>query len=277
MFNLEDFLLKGLRETVKNAISKSVLTGGTTKIIVDKVTATPEDLLGHTTWTNIINWSNYILTPIALLLVGIFVAIELYQLISKTNGNTDLEDITRFSVRIIIPMFIATNAVSFVTNIMNMMNGTIKLLADKIVNTNITSPGYEDVLAKVDQMHLGELLETWTIHSLLGAISNLFIPLILFSVVYGRLFEICFLLFSSPIPMASFLNSEWGSVGKYYLKYFVAIMLQGLLIVLACGISEALFTSSLIEVGTFSVAISWLVLCFVLSRTGKMAQKIVGV
>lgn len=273
------WITEPLRDTLKSIVKNSgwAFGNGTVGTVVDSVSASPSDLLGNGTWQNILYWSNIVLTPIALTLVGIFIAIELYQLIAKSNGNTDIEDLTKFAVKIIIPFFIATNATTFVTVIMDIMNSSIQLLADKIVNPDITAPGYEEIFAKIDQMHIGELIESILIYSIVGAIAQLVIPFILMFVVYGRLFEITFLIFISPIPMASFLNSEWGGIGKQYIKYFVSLMVQGLLIILACGISDAIFSSSIIEIGALSGIIVWAILCGVLLKTGKLSQRIVGI
>lgn len=275
----EDIIAGPLRDMLKSIVTNSgwMFGNGTVGTVVDSVSASPADLLGNGTWQNILYWSNIVLTPIALTLLGIFVSIEMYQLISKTNGNADIEDLTKFVLRIIIPFFIATQAVTFVTIIMDIMNSSIQLLAEKIVNPDPTAPGYEDIFIRIDGMHIGELLESIITYSIVGAISQIVVPFILMFVVYGRLFEITFLIFISPIPMASFLNSEWGGIGKQYLKYFVSLMVQGLLIILACGISDAIFSSAIMEIGTLSGILIWFVLCGVMLKTGRLSQRIVGI
>lgn len=275
----ENIIAAPFREMLKSIVKNSgwALGDGTVGSVVYSVSSSPESLLGSGTWKNVLYWSNLVLTPIALMLVGIFMAIELYQLISKSNGNTDIEDLTKFAVRIIVPFFIATNATSFITNIMNLFNKMAVLLADKITNPDISSPGFEDIMTRIDTMNIGELLEAIIIYSVFGMVAQLVIPFILMFVVYGRLFEIVFLTFIAPIPMSSFLNDEWGSIGKQYLKYYASVLLQGVLIILACGISDALFSSTIIELGTYAGIIAWGTLCIVMLKTGRLAQRIMGI
>lgn len=275
----ENIIAAPFREMLKSIVKNSgwALGDGTVGSVVYSVSSSPESLLGSGTWKNVLYWSNLVLTPIALMLVGIFMAIELYQLISKSNGNTDIEDLTKFAVRIIVPFFIATNATAFITNIMNLFNKMAVLLADKITNPDISSPGFEDIMTRIDTMNIGELLEAIIIYSVFGMVAQLVIPFILMFVVYGRLFEIVFLTFIAPIPMSSFLNDEWGSIGKQYLKYYASVLLQGVLIILACGISDALFSSTIIELGTYAGIIAWGTLCIVMLKTGRLAQRIMGI
>ena len=59
-------------------------------------------------------------------------------------------------------------------------------------------------------------------------------------VVYGRMIEIYLVTSVAPIPMATMVNHEWGSMGQNYLKSLLALGFQAFLILVCVGIYAVL-------------------------------------
>ena len=58
--------------------------------------------------------------------------------------------------------------------------------------------------------------------------------------VYGRMIEIYLVTSVAPIPMATMVNHEWGSMGQNYLKSLLALGFQAFLILVCVGIYAVL-------------------------------------
>ena len=82
----------------------------------------------------------------------------------------------------------------------------------------------------------------------------------------------------APIPIATMVNHEWGSVGQNYLKSLLALGFQAFLIMVCVGI-YAVLVETIAVTGDISTAI-WtcmgytVLLCFTLFKTGSLAKSI---
>ena len=56
----------------------------------------------------------------------------------------------------------------------------------------------------------------------------------------GRMMEIYLVTSVAPIPMATMVNHEWGSMGQNYLKSLLALGFQAFLILVCVGIYAVL-------------------------------------
>ncbi|MBQ2051217.1 MAG: hypothetical protein II495_03125 [Paludibacteraceae bacterium] len=63
-------------------------------------------------------------------------------------------------------------------------------------------------------------------------------------VVISRLIEAFMYIAVAPIPMSTFMNKEWGTIGTNWLRNLMALAFQGLFIVVALGVFQAMFVSS---------------------------------
>ena len=82
----------------------------------------------------------------------------------------------------------------------------------------------------------------------------------------------------APIPMATMVNREWGSMGQNYLRSLLALAFQAFLIIVCVGIYAVLVKN--IAMGTDIMNAIWtcmgytVLLCFTLFKTGSLAKSI---
>ena len=97
-------------------------------------------------------------------------------------------------------------------------------------------------------------------------------------VVYGRMIEVYLVTSVAPIPMATMVNHEWGSMGQNYLKSLLALGFQAFLILVCVGI-YAVLIQTITATDDISGAI-WscmgytVLLCFTLFKTGSLAKSV---
>lgn len=63
-------------------------------------------------------------------------------------------------------------------------------------------------------------------------------------VVISRLIEAFMYIAVAPIPMSTFMNKEWGNIGTNWIRNILSLAFQGVFIVIALGVFQAMFTSS---------------------------------
>ena len=98
--------------------------------------------------------------------------------------------------------------------------------------------------------------------------------------VYGRMLEIYLLTSLAPIPVATLSNRELGGTGQNYIKSLFAVGFQGLLILVCVAIYAVLIqgiATSGDPIGAIWGTVGYTVLlCFMLFKTGSIAQRIFG-
>ena len=64
--------------------------------------------------------------------------------------------------------------------------------------------------------------------------------IVIFVIVYGRMIEIYLMTSLAPIPLATVVNREIGSMGQNYFRSLLAVGFQGLLIIVCVAIYAVL-------------------------------------
>lgn len=64
--------------------------------------------------------------------------------------------------------------------------------------------------------------------------------IVIFVIVYGRIIEIYLMTSLAPIPLATVVNREIGSMGQNYFRSLLAVGFQGLLIIVCVAIYAVL-------------------------------------
>lgn len=87
-----------------------------------------------------------------------------------------------------------------------------------------------------------ESIPLWAV-TLIGSLLIWVLSFILILTVYGRMFKLFMYAAIAPIPLSTYAAEETGQVGKSFIRSYVAICLEGAIIILAC-IIYSLFASS---------------------------------
>ena len=126
-------------------------------------------------------------------------------------------------------------------------------------------------------MDIGPLFGLW-FQSLFVGICTWALTICIFIITYGRMIEIYLVTSVAPIPMATMLSKEGGSMGQNYLRSLFALAFQAFLIIVCVAIYAVLVQN--ITVDTDISKAIWtcmgytVLLCFTLFKTGSMAKSI---
>jgi hypothetical protein len=208
---------------------------------------------------------------------------ELIQLIIEKNNLQDFDtfNIYKWIFKTFIAVYILTNTFNIVMGVFGLAQHVVNASAGLITSTTeLGSPAMIAALeAQLADMGIGELLGLWLQLQIVW-LCFAAMAIVIFVVVWGRMMEIYITVSIAPIPLATMVNREWGSMGNNYLKALFAIAFQGFLI-MVCVAIYAVLISSIATADNIHIAI-WTVvgytalMCFMLLKTGGIAKTIFG-
>ena len=178
-----------------------------------------------------------------------------------------------------VAVLLVTNTWNIVMGVFDVTQSVVNQSAGVIISdTSIdVTTVITDIEAKLDAMSVGGLLGLW-FQSLFVGLTMKALSICIMLVVYGRMIEIYLVTSVAPIPMATMVNHEWGSMGQNYLKSLLALGFQAFLILVCVGI-YAVLIQTIAATDDISGAI-WacmgytVLLCFTLFKTGSLAKSV---
>lgn len=267
----EEFLIQWINDNFDGI-------NGELSSIVDLLTLSPKDF-NSTIWNTMINIFNAIL-PVALTILSILFAITLIEKMMRVDMNVDFDTIFKIILYFVIAKVVMSNCF----NILEIILSTNKVLLDK-VNLSVTVS---------ENSTLSEQLIEYVKNDISGSINRLgfymqymvpalllkILSLIVSVIVYGRFIQLFTLTALAPLPIACIGNEKTRHITLRFVQEYIAVCLQGLVILIAVYIYMSMLSSfdmqgGLSEVvwGTIKISI---IIVMALFSSGGVARKIVG-
>ena len=223
--------------------------------------------------------SESVIVPIAGAILAFVMTLELMQMITEKNNLGDVDTLMFFkwAFKSAAVILIVTNTWNIVMGVFDMAQSVVSRASGVIVSdTSIDiSTVMTDLASRLGAMEVGPLFGLW-FQSLFAGICTWVLTICIFIVIYGRMIEIYLVTSLAPIPMATMLNREWGSMGQNYLRSLLALGFQAFLIVICVAIYAVLVRN--ISATTDISAAIWtclgytVLLCFCLFKTSSLAK-----
>ena len=223
--------------------------------------------------------SDTVILPIAGIILTLVMTLELIHLLTERNNLHDVDTWMFFKW-----IFKTACAVVIVSNTWNLVMAVFDVAQSVVASASGVISGatsidfaaiVTDLEAQLEAMDLGPLLGLW-FQSLFVGITMWALTICIFIITFGRMIEIYLVTSVAPIPMATMVGKEWGSMGQNYLKSLFALGFQGFLI-MVCVAIYAVLVQNIGTGGDVSYAI-WtcmgytVLLCFTLFKTGSLAK-----
>ena len=262
--------LTGIFDTVNEKVGE----------IASEVGKTPSE------WNNgvfslIQNLSETVIIPIAGIVLTFIMCYELISMIIDKNNMHDFppSDIFKWIFKTFVAVLIVTNVFDIVIAVFDVSQHVVNqsagvLVGDTAINITDAIINLETTLVDMSVGGLlGLLLISMLIHITMWAVS-----ICIFIVIYGRMMEIYMVVSLAPIPFATMVNKEWGSMGQNYIKSICALAFQSFLIMVCVGIYAVLIND--IGMGDDPFDAIWtclgytLLLCGTLFKTATISKGI---
>lgn len=263
--------LEGLFDTVNTRVGEISVQVGTTPVAWNAGV-----------FSLIRQLSETVILPIAGLILTFVATYELIQMILEKNNmhEFDVANIYKWVFKTACAILILSNTFNIVMAVFDVSQSVIADAAGLIQgSTDITPDMLAELETTLEGMDLGPLLGLWLQSSVIGLTMQI-MGIIIFVLVYGRMIEIYLMTSLAPLPVATLSNRELGGTGQNYLKSLFAVGFQGMLILVCVAIYAVLVQG--IATGGDPIGAIWgtvgytVLLCFMLFKTGGIAQRIFG-
>lgn len=228
------------------------------------------------------NLSETVIVPIAGVILTFVMCYELIQLVTEKNNMHDVDTWMFFKwiFKTFCAILILSNTFNMVMAVFDLSQYVVQQSAGLIQgSTEITPDMLADLETQLEAMELGPLLGLW-LQSFFVGFTMTALNIVIFVIVYGRMIEIYLMTSLAPIPLATVVNREIGSMGQNYFRSLLAVGFQGFLIIVCIAIYAVLIQG--IATGGDMIGAIWgcvgytVLLCFTLFKTGSLAKSIFG-
>ena len=197
------------------------------------ITQSPQTFKGGSIW-NVITNVHGALQAIGLALLVLFFVIG----VMKTCGSFAELKRPEHAIKLFVRFAIAKGVVTYG---MNLMLAFLEIIQG-VISTIMTSAGFgsatqtilpSEIVTAIEDCGFFESIPLWAV-TLIGGLFVWVLSFIMILSVYGRFFKMYMYTAISPIPLSTFAGEPTQNVGKSFLKSYVAVCLEGAIIVLAC-------------------------------------------
>ena len=226
--------------------------------------------------------SETVVLPIAGLVLTFVMCYELIQMLIDRNNLHDIDTWMFFKwvFKTFVAVLILSNTFNIVMAVFDVAQNVVNQSAGLIgSSTTVTSGMLDNLKTTLQGMDIGPLLGLW-MQSIFVKFTMVALNIVAFVIVYGRMIEIYMMTSLAPIPLATTVNRELGSMGHNYFRSLLAVAFQGFLMLVCVGIYAVLIQSIATSgdpIGAIWSAVGYTVLlCFTLFKTGSLSKSIFG-
>lgn len=226
--------------------------------------------------------SETVVLPIAGIVLTFVMCFELIQMLIDRNNLHDIDTWMFFKwvFKTFVAVLILSNTFNIVMAVFDVAQSVVNKSAGLIgSSTTVTSGMLDNLKTTLQGMDIGPLLGLW-MQSIFVKFTMVALNIVVFVIVYGRMIEIYMMTSLAPIPFATAVNRELGSMGHNYFRSLLAVAFQGFLMLVCVGIYAVLIQSIATSgdpIGAIWSAVGYTVLlCFTLFKTGSLSKSIFG-
>ena len=205
------------------------------------VTQSPAGFKGGTIWEIIVN-INGALQAIGLALLVLFFVVGVVRTCTNFSELKRPEQALKLFLRFAIAKGIVTYGLDLMLAVFRIIQGIVSTIMEKssFQASGMTLP--QEIINAINDCGFFESIPLWAV-TILGGLFVTVLSFILILTVYGRFFKLYMYTAIAPVPLSSFAGETTQNIGKSFLKSYIAVCLEGAIIVLACIIFSAFATS----------------------------------
>lgn len=219
------------------------------------LTQSPQNFRGGSIWGTISDIST-VLTGIGYGLLILFFAMGVFSSAASLREMQRPEFALRFFTRFAAAKITVGYAMDIMLAIFHIVAGVVNTAMSGIaggVSASTQLPA--QIVTAIEDLSFLESIPLWLV-SLLGTLLVTVLSFVLILTVYGRFFRLYIYTAVAPLPMATFAGEGTSQHGKAFLKSYVGVCMEGVVIVLACLIYSAFLSGSSYAVDTTASAVT---------------------
>ena len=220
------------------------------------VTQSPSSFKGGTIWEIIVN-INGALQAVGLALLVLFFVIGVVRTCTNFSELKRPEQALKLFLRFAIAKGIVTYGLDLMLAVFKIIQGIVTTIMSKTSFQASSMALPQEMIDAVNNCGFFESIPLWAV-TILGGLFVTVLSFILILTVYGRFFKLYMYTAIAPVPLSSFAGETTQNIGKSFLKSYIAVCLEGAIIVLACIIFSEFATSPpVVAAGAEPVNMVW--------------------
>lgn len=214
------------------------------------VSTTPQNFKGGGIW-NIVVGINGGLQAIGYGLLVLFFAMSVFKSAASFRDLRRPEQALALFIRFVATKTVVTYGMDIMSAIFNICGGIVSNIANTMsgITSAVTLP--QAMADKIDSIGFFASIPLWIV-TLLGSLFITVLSFLMILTVYSRFFRLYMYTALAPIPLASFAGEGTSATGKAFIKSYIAVCLEGAVIVLACLLYSAFVNSGTLGLGNGS-------------------------
>ena len=162
----------------------------------------------------------------------------------------------RFFIRFAAAKIMVGHAMDLMLAVFEIVAGVVSTAMSSIAGgVSSTTQLPAQIVTAIEDLSFLESIPLWLV-SLLGALLVTVLSFVLILTVYGRFFRLYVYTAVAPLPMATFAGENTTQHGKAFLKSYIGVCVEGVVIVLACLIYNAFISGSAYTVDSTASAVT---------------------
>lgn len=206
------------------------------------ITTSPQNFRGGGVWSAIVTISDG-LKGIGYGLLILFFAMSLFQNAASFKEMQRPEFALRHLLRFAAAKVAVGYSMEIMTTIFSICGGIVQQVMSNIggmASASVTVP--QEIVNAIERVGFLQSIPLWLV-TILGSLFITVLSFILIMTVYGRFFRLYFYTALAPLPLASFAGEGTSFAGKAFLKSYIGVCMEGVVIVLACLIFSAFMSA----------------------------------
>lgn len=216
----------------------------------------PQDFRGGGIW-NVMTGINGTLQGIGLALLVIFFAAGIFKSAAGFQDFRRPEMVLRHFIRFVAAKVAVTYGMDIMIALYNIVAGIVGRVATSmggISSAMATLPG--EIETAIGDVGFLASIPLWLV-TLLGSIIVTVLSFIMILTVYSRFFKLFMFTALSPVPLSAFASDVTSSTGRAFVKSYLGVCMEGVIIVLACVIFSAFSSAPPVVSGSDAVTMVW--------------------
>lgn len=220
------------------------------------VTQSPSEFREGAIWEIILD-INGALQAIGLALLVLFFVVGVVKTCTNFSELKRPEQALKLFLRFAIAKGIVTYGLELMLAIFKIVQGIVTTIMENSSFQTSSMVLPQELIDAINNCGFFESIPLWAV-TLIGGLFITILSFILILTVYGRFFKLYMYTAISPIPLATFAGEGTQNIGKSFLKSYIAVCLEGAIIVLACIIFSAFATTSpTVDTSVAAVTMVW--------------------
>lgn len=197
------------------------------------VTQSPAEFRNGTIWDVMVIIHNA-LQAIGFALLVLFFVIGIVKTCGNINEIKRPEQVLKLFIRFILAKTVVTYGMDLMLAIFKIIQG---ISSEIISSAGFLNPGQtalpQEIITAIQSAGFFNSVGLWAV-SLIGSLCITVLSFVMILTVYGRFFKMYLYTALAPIPLSTFAGETTSNVGKNFVKSYIAVCLEGAVIVLGC-------------------------------------------